>query len=392
MKSIRDSKQLYWGLIITFFVLYFCVGFVSTLHSITFFELANTMWMAVLLGITYEVGQASVLFSILMTKNSQKMLPWLLMFLLTALQVTANVYASFLFMDTSGSNVWTFWQRSILFWMETDSPEMFKVVISWITGALLPIVALGMTALVAENLKLKDEENKEEFDDPGPGPDDLPPTEEKTFTIPVNEISEEEAREKLRDLKDTYKEEIEIPEEPFKDQETYEKLRTKNVPDKIKESIKEAMEKDVSEHPDVIKEKLEQERLQNFADDLLKNQTKIDTEVSPLKTEIETTPMKYDIDNPAAINQGELLKKPFVSEPIAEDGTPVSKSNIEPVDPNVGISTELDSETGKISQTGLFPKKPLNNKRGWHLQKEFTDTNGDVYHFGQYQPPKKAKG
>ena len=160
MKSIRDSKKLYWGLIITFFVLYFCVGFVSTLHSITFFELANSLWMAVLLGITYEVGQASVLFSILMTKNNQKFLPWALMFLLTALQVTANVYASFKFMDGSGSMDWQYWQRAILFWMETDSPEMFKVVISWITGALLPIVALGMTALVAENLKLKDEEEE----------------------------------------------------------------------------------------------------------------------------------------------------------------------------------------------------------------------------------------
>jgi hypothetical protein len=161
MKSIRNSKGLYWGLIITFFVLYFLVGFVSTLHSITFFQLANTMWMAVLLGITYEVGQAAVLFSILMSDNAKKILPWLLMFLLTALQVTANVYASFKFMDSSGSNDWTFWQRSILFWLEADGPEMFKVIISWITGALLPIVALGMTALVAENLKLKDEQNEE---------------------------------------------------------------------------------------------------------------------------------------------------------------------------------------------------------------------------------------
>lgn len=169
MKSIRNSKGLYWGLIITFFILYFLVGFVSTLHSITFFELANAMWMAVMLGITYEVGQAAVLFSILMSDNNKKLLPWLLMILLTALQVTANVYASFKFMDGSGSNDWTYWQRSILFWLEADGPEMFKVVISWITGALLPVVALGMTALVAENLKLKDEQDKaKEENEDGP--------------------------------------------------------------------------------------------------------------------------------------------------------------------------------------------------------------------------------
>ena len=171
MKSIRNSSALYWGLIIAFFALYLLVGFVSTLHSITFFELANTMWMAVLLGITYEIGQAAVLFSILMSDNNKKLLPWLLMFLLTALQVTANVYASFKFMDSSGNEDWTFWQRSILFWLEADGPEMFKVIISWISGALLPVVALGMTALVAENLKLKDEQeensNKPIFDNKG---------------------------------------------------------------------------------------------------------------------------------------------------------------------------------------------------------------------------------
>lgn len=154
------NKGLYWGLILTFAILYLCVGFVSTLHSITFFHLANTLGLAVLLGLTYEVGQASVLFSILMTdKEHQKILPWALMVLLTGLQVTANVYASFKFMATSGSNDWVYWQKSILFGVQAANPEMYQVIISWIAGALLPIVALGMTALVAQNMNLITEEN-----------------------------------------------------------------------------------------------------------------------------------------------------------------------------------------------------------------------------------------
>ena len=160
--NIIKGKKLYWGLIITFFALYLAVAFVSTLHAITFFQLANTLGLAILLGAAYEIGQASVLFSILMTENKNRILAWLMMFLLTALQVTANVYASFKFMDTSGTTDWTFWQRSILFWLEADSPEMYKVIISWISGALLPLVALGMTALVADNIKLASEvESKE---------------------------------------------------------------------------------------------------------------------------------------------------------------------------------------------------------------------------------------
>lgn len=156
------NKGLYWGLIICFSLLYLFVGFVSTLHSITFFNLANTMGLAILLGITYEVGQASVLFSILMSeKNKNKFLPWALMFLLTALQVTANVYASFKFMATSGSNDWIYWQKSILIGVQAANPEMYQVIISWIAGALLPIVALGMTALVAQNMHFMTEENEE---------------------------------------------------------------------------------------------------------------------------------------------------------------------------------------------------------------------------------------
>jgi hypothetical protein len=109
------------------------------------------------------VGQSGVLFSILLTKNKDKFLPWVLMFLLTGLQVTANVYASFKYMLMSGSNDYLYWQKSILFGVQASTPEMYQVIISWISGALLPIVALGMTALVATNIKLmsEDEESKQ---------------------------------------------------------------------------------------------------------------------------------------------------------------------------------------------------------------------------------------
>ena len=65
------KRGLYWGLIFTFAALYLAVAFVSTLHAITFFQLANTLGLAILLGAAYEIGQASVLFSILMTENKK---------------------------------------------------------------------------------------------------------------------------------------------------------------------------------------------------------------------------------------------------------------------------------------------------------------------------------
>ncbi len=324
MKNIRDSKGLYWGLIIAFFVLYMCVGFVSTLHSITFFQLANTLWMAVLLGITYEVGQAAVLFSILMSKNNQSLLPWALMFLLTALQVTANVYASFKFMDNSQSMDWTFWQRSILFWMETDDPEMFKVVISWITGALLPVVALGMTALVAENLKLKDEEeNKKE-------PQPLPPGPPKPS-------------QKIEDRSDEI-----------------------NFDDGL----------DDTEPPP------RNEQLENFAEALLNNKVAEESE-SEKKASInkegviEVSP-QFDINvrrvQPERISDMEQFESPLEQEKGSTFGIETPK-----IDRGLFVN---DPQEG----TAKFPKKPINNQRGWHLKREFTDENGDVYNYGLLKP------
>lgn len=158
--KILKNKKLYWWLIGTFALLYLAVAAVSTIHAVAFFQLSNSLALAILLGAAYEVGQAAVLFSILMTKNKGRMLAWGMMFLLTALQVTANVYASFKFMDSSGSTDWTYWQRAILFGVQAENVEMYKVIISWISGALLPIVALGMTALVADNIHMMEGEEK----------------------------------------------------------------------------------------------------------------------------------------------------------------------------------------------------------------------------------------
>ena len=235
-------KGLYWGLIFTFVLLYLCVGFVSTLHSITFFGLANTLGLAILLGVTYEIGQASVLFSILMTKNKDKFLPWALMFLLTALQVTANVYASFKFMATSGSNDWQYWQKSILIGVQAENAEMYQVIISWIAGALLPIVALGMTALVAQNIKMMSEDEE----------DTSPPKEEGK---PEKIEESVESENKIENI--TGEGEAEILQKPFTTTPTQESIYTIDNAFDTNEGMDELLDKEAEAYVDVISESKE---------------------------------------------------------------------------------------------------------------------------------------
>ena len=267
-------KGLYWGLIFTFALLYLCVGFVSTLHSITFFGLANTLGLAILLGVTYEIGQASVLFSILMTKNKDKFLPWALMFLLTALQVTANVYASFKFMATSGSNDWQYWQKSILIGVQAENAEMYQVIISWIAGALLPIVALGMTALVAQNIKMMSEEN--EIEDTSPPKAEQTPEKIEESVVSENKIEDiiGDRETYLNSLKDTLlsnagkampNEEtpiigeggVEILQKPFTTTPAQESRYTIDNAFDVNEGMGELLDKEAAAYADVISESKE---------------------------------------------------------------------------------------------------------------------------------------
>jgi len=158
------NNNLYKWLIVTFVILYSATAFVSFYHSITFFNIANIAWLSVILSLVCEIGQASVLFSLLLTKNKNNWLAWSIMFLLTGLQIVGNVVSSFKYISISNSIDFTYFQKSILFWVSDTNTEMFKIIIAWITGGILPIIALSMTALVADNLKLKDEEIKIEDD------------------------------------------------------------------------------------------------------------------------------------------------------------------------------------------------------------------------------------
>lgn len=161
-KNFDREKWLYNGLIITFILLYAATAFVSFYHAITFFNIANAIWLSVLLSFVAEIGQASVLFSILLTKHGSKFLPWVIMFILTSLQIIGNVDSSFNWIVSHNDAGLNNFKRSILFFVQTENDEMFRVIVAWISGALLPVIALSMTALVAQNINIRKEKAEED--------------------------------------------------------------------------------------------------------------------------------------------------------------------------------------------------------------------------------------
>lgn len=139
-------------LTIVFLILYIAVAFVSTYHAIFFFGLSNPMWLAVILAIAFEVGQAVVLFTIL-TSNVRQVMSWVLMCILTAVQVLGNVFSSYKYMILNNADQIQYFTKSVLFFVQSPNPEYNYVMISYITGAILPVVALCLTGIVAKMIK-----------------------------------------------------------------------------------------------------------------------------------------------------------------------------------------------------------------------------------------------
>lgn len=150
-----NNKILYKVFIWTFIVLYAGTAFISYCHSIEFFNIGNESWMSYILGAIFELGQATVLASLLLTNNKKTLLPWLLMILLTAVQVIGNTYSVFKFMSLSENNYYIYLSKPLLFWIEGISQDTVMIIIAWIIGAMLPIVALAMTSMVTNQMKLQ---------------------------------------------------------------------------------------------------------------------------------------------------------------------------------------------------------------------------------------------
>lgn len=137
-----------------FIVLYAAIAFVSTYHAIAFFSLSNPVWLAVILAVAFEVGQAGVLFSILTNtdKDDRRSLPWILMGILTVVQVLGNVFSSYRYMIINNIDQINYFTKSVLFFVQSPNPDYNYVMISYITGAILPVVALCMTSMVVNML------------------------------------------------------------------------------------------------------------------------------------------------------------------------------------------------------------------------------------------------
>ena len=187
--------------LILFAILYISVALVSTFHAISFFGLANNSWVSVMLAITFEIGQAAVLFSILIgASGKNKVIPWILMCVLTLVQILGNVFSSYEYLITNSADNLRFFKEPIFVW--TDLPDdQCNVILTYIIGAILPIVALLMTSMVTSYLNKDEEPIKEIKDNSGTKGQDGEVEEPVETNDPIQETSEETFEEPKKESK-----------------------------------------------------------------------------------------------------------------------------------------------------------------------------------------------
>ena len=149
MNKKKITKYIYIGF---FAALYFSVALVSGIHAVAFFSLANAPALGVMLAITFEIGQAAVLFSLLTNPNQRKkIMTWVQLSIFTLVQILGNVYSSYKYIVSNSMENLRFFKEPVFIW--TDLPDqMCNVIITYLVGGILPISALLLTEMLTSYL------------------------------------------------------------------------------------------------------------------------------------------------------------------------------------------------------------------------------------------------
>jgi len=155
MNTLKE-RLLHIFIISIFCGLYFLVATISMINSVAFFDLSQSGLMSWSLAIGFEVGAAASLAAIVILEKTNKSMVWFLFLLLTSFQMMANSYHAFV-------NLEDYMGWIELFGLEESEPLFQKRILSIVSGAILPLVALGFIKSLVDYVRPSNiEESKED--------------------------------------------------------------------------------------------------------------------------------------------------------------------------------------------------------------------------------------
>lgn len=142
----KRDNIIKWSIVSIFVGLYTLVSCISTIHVIDFFKLSNPDWLAITLAIAFEVGAAASLAAIVILDKTSKALVWMLFIIITSLQIMGNMYYAY-------THLQEFQGWVELFGMVEEELIFQKRILSIVSGAILPIVALGFIKSLVDYIR-----------------------------------------------------------------------------------------------------------------------------------------------------------------------------------------------------------------------------------------------
>jgi hypothetical protein len=150
-KTLKE-RLVHIFIISIFCSLYFLVATISMINSVAFFDLSHSGLMSWSLAIGFEIGAAASLAAIIILDKTNKTMVWSLFLLLTSFQMMANSFHAFI-------NLENYMGWIELFGLEEAEPIYQKRILSIVSGAILPVVALGFIKSLVDYIR-PEEKNK----------------------------------------------------------------------------------------------------------------------------------------------------------------------------------------------------------------------------------------
>ena len=261
MKKYLNKRNIY---ITLFALLYVLCSVCSLIHSFAFFGLANNLPMSIMLGTCFEIGQFAVLMSLLTSKkNDGKIMQYILLIILTVVQILGNVFSSFKYLMINSVSDLEYFKKPIFIF--TDLPDdITTVIVTWIIGAILPCVCLLLTSMVSNYIMDTDpDDNKnliEEDKVTEPTKQEEIKEDKKEEPEPEHKIENEQVQEQTNQKEEAIKEDGRICERDNSRSKESEGVVNETDEGDTQNLTKEEAKPDVSE-PEISKPNLKSQFL-----------------------------------------------------------------------------------------------------------------------------------
>ena len=255
MKKYLNKRNIY---ITLFALLYVLCSVCSLIHSFAFFGLANNLPMSIMLGTCFEIGQFAVLMSLLTSKkNDGKIMQYILLIILTVVQILGNVFSSFKYLMINSVSDLEYFKKPIFIF--TDLPDdITTVIVTWIIGAILPCVCLLLTSMVSNYIMDTDPDDNKNLIEEDKVTE--PAKQEEIKEDKKEELENEQVQEQTNQKKESIKKDEQINErDNIKSKEPEGAVDETNEGD-IQNLTKEETKPDVSE-PEISKPNLKSQFL-----------------------------------------------------------------------------------------------------------------------------------